>query len=67
MSMPRMDAIVAILSPRAALSMIMSANALPSSTAFFAAFSSPVVILLTPSITCPRLIFLLIPWTLAVS
>ena len=61
--MPYISAIVAVSSAHLALSMMELQISSPSLTAFFAAFSRPVVILSMPLITWSRLIFLLIPFS----
>ena len=60
-------ACVAMSSPHWALCMILSHSLSPSWSAFFAAFSMPLVIRSIPPITCSRLIFFPMPCTFFVS
>ena len=59
----RIMACVAVSSLNLATSVMFSQIAFPRFTAFFAAFSSPSLILPTTSRTCSRLIFLLMPFS----
>ena len=54
---------MAVSSLNLATSVMFSHMALPRFTAFFAAFSSPPLMLLTTLFTCSRLIFLLMPFS----